>query len=191
MTPPVPPALAPRPSLRRAVAADVAIWAREAGCAPGWRFALRQLWARPGFHLVLGHRIARRLRAVPIVGRLAFRVALLALETLYACEIGAEAELGDGLYMPHPFGIVIGNRARVGAGVTVLQNVTLGRRGRGEGLHAMPRIGDEVLLGAGAVVLGGVTIGRGSTIAANALVLCDVPAGATAIGNPATVVAGR
>lgn len=182
-------AVAPGASLRRAVAADVAIWAREAGCEPGWGFALRHLWARPGFHFVLGHRLARRLRSVPLVGRPAFRVALLLLEIFYACEFGAEADLGDGLYIPHPFGIVIGNGARLGAGVTVLQNVTLGRRGRGAGPRPMPMIERDVLIGAGAVVLGGVTIGRGATVAANALVLCDVPAGATAIGNPATIAA--
>ncbi|WP_144098326.1 serine O-acetyltransferase [Croceicoccus sediminis] len=173
----------------RLVAMDVAIWARHAGCGPGWGFALRHLSLRAGFHFVLGHRIVRALRSWPIIGSVLFRIGLFLLELTWSSEISAEAELGGGLYTPHPFGIVIGNGCILGRDVTVLQNVTLGRRDPAGG--SVPVVADGVMLGAGAVVLGAVTIGAGAKVAANALVLTDVPAGGIAIGNPAQIRPGR
>ncbi|MCC6509919.1 MAG: serine acetyltransferase [Pirellulaceae bacterium] len=85
-------------------------------------------------------------------------------------------------------GIVIHKRARIGDNVVNSPNVTIGGRA---GLHEVPVIGDNVLIGAGACILGNVTIGQGAKIGANAVVLRDVPAGCTAVGNPARVTGRR
>ncbi|MBS7668935.1 serine O-acetyltransferase [Croceicoccus gelatinilyticus] len=169
----------------RLVAMDVAIWARHAGKPAGWSFALRSLALRPGFLFVLGHRIARSVRSWPLIGGVLFRVGLFLLEATWSSEIGAEAQIGGGLYTPHPFGMVIGNGCVIGRDVTVLQNVTLGRRNPGAG--GVPVVKDGAMLGAGAVILGAITIGERAKVAANALVLDDVPPDGVAIGNPATV----
>jgi len=94
-------------------------------------------------------------------------------------------DFGDGLHLPHPFGIVVHARVRLGRRVTIYQNVTLGETNTVPGV---PTVGDDVLIGAGAVVLGPVTIGNGAVIGANAVVLTDVPPGGVAVGNPARIV---
>ena len=81
--------------------------------------------------------------------------------------------------------IVIHRRARIGNNVNIGAGVTIGGRGSFE---EVPVIEDDVLIGTGAKILGPVTIGRGAQIGANAVVLCDVPAGCTAVGVPARVL---
>ena len=93
------------------------------------------------------------------------------------CEIGLA--LPDTVFLPHPQGIVIHSRARIGRDVVIGHQVTLG--GRDFSLDA-PNIEDGVYIGAGAKILGGVTVGRGATVGANAVVTKDVPAGATVVG---------
>jgi serine O-acetyltransferase len=91
--------------------------------------------------------------------------------------------------MHHPHGIVIGSGAIVGAGCTLLQNVTLGERfADGRPPHDYPQVGDRVTIGAGACVLGGVHLGDGAVIGANSVVLSDVPEGGIAVGSPARVL---
>jgi serine O-acetyltransferase len=102
-----------------------------------------------------------------------------------SAEIPPETQLGGGLWMPHPNGIVIHPQAVVGPNCLLMQQVTLGTRGRSDGL---PRLGAWVDVGAGAKILGGVTIGDRARIGANAVVLDDVPAGALAVGVPARIV---
>lgn len=176
-------------SLRALIAADVAAWAHQAGKVPGWRFYLRYLMLRPGFNFVLAHRLARRLRQVPLAGRILSRIMLFLLEHLYCSEIAATATLGGGLYVPHPFGIVIGTDIEIGRNVTLLQHVTLGRRASGD--TRTPTIGAGAFIGAGAVIVGPITVGEGASVAANALVLDDVPPGGRAIGNPARILPPR
>lgn len=86
--------------------------------------------------------------------------------------------------LPHPNGIVIAPGAVVGANCIIFQQVTLGTSDGG-----YPTLGDEVYVGAGAKILGPVLIGDGARIGANAVVVRDVPAGCTAIGVPARVIA--
>lgn len=101
---------------------------------------------------------------------------------LFGIEISSGIEIGPGLYIPHPYGTVV-IAARIGANATFIHSVTVGMRNEWE----FPVIGDGVFVGAGARVLGGVRLGDGSTIGANAVVISDVPAGATAVGVPAKV----
>ena len=89
-------------------------------------------------------------------------------------------------FLPHGLnGIVISDRARIGKSCTILQQVTIGVRNLGEGA---PIIGDNVFIGAGAKVLGEISVGNGAKIGANAVVLEDVPEGATVVGNPGRII---
>lgn len=91
--------------------------------------------------------------------------------------------IGPGLYIAHPFGSVI-IAQRIGANATLTHAVTVGMRSTWE----FPLIGDGVFIGAGARVLGGICLGNDCTIGANAVVIDDVPDGATAAGVPAHVI---
>lgn len=108
---------------------------------------------------------------IPVFGRL-YRLFL-------NCDI--YCDFGDRhVLMPHPYGIVIHSKSRIGDRVVIMQQVTIG--GRVLGVNEAPEIGDDVYVGAGAKVLGGVKVGRGAIIGANAVVTRDVPAGATVVG---------
>ena len=98
-------------------------------------------------------------------------------------DIPLTCQLGGGLLLPHPNGIVIHPKAHVGPNCLIFQQVTIGTRGGGA-----PRIEGHVDIGAGAKILGAVHIGRHAQIGANAVVLIDVPEGATAVGVPATII---
>ncbi|OZC78480.1 hypothetical protein CH282_22210 [Rhodococcus sp. 06-418-1B] len=98
------------------------------------------------------------------------------------CSVGA------GLKMQHPIGIVVGARAIIGCGATVLQHVTLGESIGADGGAGYPIIGDNVLLGAGCRLLGSIKVGDLAKVGANAVVLKNVPSGATAVGVPAQIV---
>lgn len=111
-----------------------------------------------------------------------FALALTGADFLPGCEVGA------GLLIHHPNGVVIGSGAVVGVNCTILQQVTLGEKyADGAGEHLYPRIGNSVVIGAGARVLGDVRVGDGARIGANAVVTRDVPPGALAVGVPARV----
>jgi serine O-acetyltransferase len=116
---------------------------------------------------------------VPFVGSAARRLQT----SLFGVEIGRDVRLGKGVLFMHTVGVVIGGDSEVGDRVMFLGGNTIGSI-RGSGY---PRIGNDVIIGAGARILGAVTIGDGASIGANAVVLCDVPAGAVAVGVPAVV----
>jgi serine O-acetyltransferase len=100
-------------------------------------------------------------------------------------DIPLNCQIGGGLAIPHPNGIVINPGASLGPNCLVLQQVTIGYGGKKPG---NPTIGGHVDIGAGAKILGGVTLGDHAKVGANAVVLCDVPADATAVGVPARVI---
>lgn len=100
-------------------------------------------------------------------------------------DIPLDCQIGGGLLLPHPNGIVIHPGARIGPNCLIFQQVTIGTR-TGD---MLPVIGGHVDIGAGAKILGDVRIGDHARVGANAVVLKDVPAGKTAVGIPA-VVAG-
>ena len=98
------------------------------------------------------------------------------------CTIHREADLGSGFHLVHVGNVKIHPQVRLGKNVGVMHDVTIGVNMERPGV---PVIGDNVFIGAGAKILGPVHIGDGARIAANSLVLSDVPAGATAVGVPA------
>ena len=100
-------------------------------------------------------------------------------------EIDLNAQIGGGLLMPHPNGIVIHPDVVIGPNCLIFQQVTLGTGGR---IPGCPTLGGHVDVGAGAKILGGVTVGDHAKIGANAVVLDNVPAGATAVGAPARTI---
>lgn len=101
----------------------------------------------------------------------------------YGLEVIVSQDIGGGLYIPQPFGTVI-MVEKMGKNCSVIQDVTIGMRNE----HAFPIIGDNVTIGPGARVLGGIHIGDGAYIAANSVVISDVPPCATAVGIPAKII---
>jgi len=102
-------------------------------------------------------------------------------------EIHPGAKIGKGLFIDHGTGVVIGETTEIGDNVTLYQGVTLGGTGKDTGKRH-PTLGNDVIVGAGAKILGPIKIGAGSKIGANAVVLKDVLAKATAVGIPARVI---
>lgn len=102
-------------------------------------------------------------------------------------EIHPSAKIGKGVFIDHGMGVVIGETAVVGDNCTIYQGVTLGGTGKDKGKRH-PTIGNNVMIGSGAKVLGPFTVGDNSKIAANAVVLSEIPPNSTCVGVPAHIV---
>ena len=140
----------------------------------------------PGLHAVWGHRLAHRLWRGG--HRLAARLVSTVVRAWTSVDIHPGATVGDGLFIDHALGVVIGETAEIGTDVTIYQGVTLGGTSLERGKRH-PTVGDRVTIGAGAKVLGPVTIGAGSRIGANAVVVRDVPPDSVVVGVPGQVIA--
>jgi serine O-acetyltransferase len=152
---------------------------------PAARSRLEVLLCYPGLHAVLIHRTAHALwrGGWLLCARLLSQFA----RWLTGIEIHPGARLGRRLLIDHGMGVVIGETAVIGDDVTLYQNVTLGGVSLNPGKRH-PTIEDDVVIGAGAAVLGPFTVGRGARIGSNAVVLREVPPGATMVGVPARQV---
>ena len=106
--------------------------------------------------------------------------------TKFNCDISYSAKITGKISFPHPIGIVIGKEVVIGNNVKIFQQVTLGGKPANDPKY--PIIEDNVTIYPGAKIIGGIIIGEGSTIAANAVVLKDVPKGKTAVGIPAKII---
>ncbi len=102
-------------------------------------------------------------------------------------EIHPSAKIGKGVFIDHGMGVVIGETAEVGDYCTIYQGVTLGGTGKDKGKRH-PTIGNNVTIGSGAKILGPFTVGDNSKIAANAVVLNEIPPNSTCVGVPAHIV---
>jgi serine O-acetyltransferase len=104
-------------------------------------------------------------------------------------EIHPGATIGRRVFIDHGMGVVIGETAEIGDDCTIYQGVTLGGTSLGKGTKRHPTLGRGVIVSAGAKVLGSFTVGDGARVGSNAVLLQPVPAGATAVGIPARIVA--
>ena len=135
----------------------------------------------PGIQALLAHRVAHGLHeaGVPLVPR---TIAMVS-RTLTGIEIHPAARIGEGLFIDHGSGVVVGETAEIGDNVTLYQGVTLGGTGFQTGKRH-PTVEDNVTIGSGAKLLGPITVGHGAKIGANSVVVADVPANSTVVGNP-------
>lgn len=135
----------------------------------------------PGVHALFLHRIAHILRnaGVPALPHLIAHYA----RRRTGIEIHPAAQIGRGLLIDHGSGVVVGETAEIGDDVTIYQGVTLGGTGFHQGKRH-PTVGSGVVIGSGAKLLGPITVGDGAKIGANTVVIHDVPANSTVVGNP-------
>ncbi len=153
---------------------------------PAARTTWEVLTCYPGLHAIYIHKLARWLwthglrwfgRATSNFGRWATGI-----------EIHPGAVIGRRVFIDHGMGVVIGETAEVGDGCTIYQGVTLGGTSLYRGAKRHPTLGAGVVVGAGAKVLGGFIVGDGANVGSNAVVVKEVPAGATVVGIPGRIV---
>lgn len=152
---------------------------------PAARTTLEILLAYSGLHAVIFHRIAHwfYLRKFYLIARLISQFSRF----LTGIEIHPGAKIGKGLLIDHGSGVVIGETAEIGDNCLIYQGVTLGGTGKEHGKRH-PTLGNNVMVGSGARVLGPFKVGDNAKIAANAVVLEEVPENSTAVGVPARIV---
>ena len=153
---------------------------------PAARTAWEVLTCYPGLHALILHRRAHWCwtHGYKWLGRFISHIA----RWLTGIEIHPGATIGERVFFDHAMGVVVGETAEIGDGCTIYQGVTLGGTSLYKGAKRHPTLGKNVVVGAGAQVLGGFTVGDGAKIGSNAVVVKPVPAGATAVGNPARVI---
>ena len=139
------------------------------------------LAAWPGVQALLAHRLAHILCERGWSGPA--RLLALVSRSVTNIEIHPSARIGEGLFIDHGTGVVIGETAEIGDNVTMYQGVTLGGTGFATGKRH-PTVQDNVTIGSGAKLLGPITIGHGAKIGANSVVIHDVPANSTVVGVP-------
>ena len=159
-----------------------AIQERDPACRSVWDV----VFSYSGFHAIIIHRLAHRLwrarwhwlaRWISQWGRF-----------ITGIEIHPGAVIGHHVFIDHGMGVVIGETAEIGDGCTIYQGVTLGGTTLTRGAKRHPTLGKNVIVGAGSQVLGGFVVGDGAKIGSSAVVTKPVPAGATAVGNPARII---
>ncbi len=152
---------------------------------PAARGTLQVILLYSGFHALVGHRLAsffyRHHRY--FISRLISQLNRF----FTGVEIHPGAKIGNGLFIDHGMGVVIGETSEIGDNCTIYHNVTLGGTGREKGKRH-PTLGNNVLVGAGAKILGPFKIGSNSLIGANAVVLSEIPDDSTVVGVPGRIV---
>ncbi len=159
---------------------------------PAAKSTLSVVLTYPGVKAVFLHQIANffHLAGFHLIARIVSQTSRF----FTGIEIHPGAKIGTNLFIDHGMGVVIGETSEIGNNVTIYHAVTLGgispsidsERQRHEKRH--PTIGNDVVIGSGAQIIGPVKVGNGSRIAANAVVVNDVPDGATMVGVPAKVI---
>ena len=159
---------------------------------PAAKSKLSLILTYPGVKAVFFHRISNFFSTAKF--DLIARVISQFSRFLTGIEIHPGAKIGKNLFIDHGMGVVIGETSEIGDNVTIYHNVTLGgsspsidsERQRHEKRH--PTIGNDVVIGSGAQIIGPIKVGNNSRIAANAVVVKDVPENATMVGIPAKAV---
>ncbi|WP_307737453.1 serine O-acetyltransferase [uncultured Varibaculum sp.] len=154
---------------------------------PAARNALEVALTYPGVHAVWAYRLAHMLFKKNF--KLLARIVSSISRSYTGVDIHPGARLGRRLFIDHANGVVIGETTKIGTDCVLFHQVTLGGVSMSKGKRH-PTLGDRVMVGAGAKVLGPIHVGSDARIAANAVVVRDVPAGCSAIGVPARVSPG-
>lgn len=154
---------------------------------PAARTKLEVALTYPGVHAVWAYRLAHMLfkKNLKLLARIVSSIA----RSYTGVDIHPGARLGRRLFIDHANGVVIGETTKIGTDCVLFHQVTLGGVSMSKGKRH-PTLGDRVMVGAGAKVLGPIHVGSDARIAANAVVVHDVPAGCSAIGVPARVSPG-
>lgn len=153
---------------------------------PAARGVLEVIFCYPGFQALLLHRLAHFLDItlkIPFFPRFISHIARF----LTGVEIHPKAQIGEGVFIDHGMGVVIGETAIVGNYSLIYQGVTLGGTGKEHGKRH-PTLGENVVVGAGAKVLGNINIGDNVRIGAGSVVLQNVPSDCTVVGIPGRIV---
>ncbi len=153
---------------------------------PAARTRWEVLTCYPGLHALYVHKLAHWfwIHGLHWLGRFTSQLG----RWLTGIEIHPGAKIGRCVFIDHGMGVVIGETAEVGNGCTIYQGVTLGGTSLYRGAKRHPTLGEGVVVGAGAKVLGGFKVGDGARIGSNAVVVKEVPAGATVVGIPGRMV---
>ena len=159
---------------------------------PAARGVWEIIFCYPGFQALSIHRVSHKLwkYKLPLIPRLLSQITRF----FTGVEIHPGARIGKGVFIDHGMGVVIGETSVIGNNVTIYHAVTLGgispsiesEKQRNEKRH--PTIGNDVVIGSGAQIIGPIKIGDGSRIAANAVVLNNVPENSTMVGVPAKII---
>ena len=169
-------------SLFRSIRDDIrSVFERD----PAARSTAELLVAYPGLHAVWAHRVEHWLWQHGL--KLIARWGSHSTRFFTGIEIHPGATIGDGFFIDHGMGVVIGETAEIGHNVTIYHGVTLGGTNLNKGKRH-PTIEDDVVIGAGAKILGAINIGRNSRIGANAVVVKSVPPDSVVVGVPGQVV---
>ncbi len=152
---------------------------------PAARGLLEIVLCYPGFHALAIHRISHKLWSLglPLLPRLLSQVSRL----ITGIEIHPGARIGNGVFIDHGMGVVIGETTEIGNRCLLYQGVTLGGTGKAHGKRH-PTLKENVVIGAGAKVLGAITVGANTRIGAGSVVVRDVEADSTVVGIPGRVV---
>ena len=153
---------------------------------PAARNAVEVFLLYPGLHALIYHKVSAFFfrHKLFFLARWVSQIA----NRRTGIEIHPGAQIGDGLFIDHGHGVVIGETAVIGNNCTIYHQVTLGGTGRQKHSKRHPTVGDNVLIGAGAKVLGPVVIGNNAMIGAGSIVLDDVPENSTVTGMKARVI---
>lgn len=151
---------------------------------PAARNWLEVLFCYPGLQALLFHRVAHWLysKRIPFLPRFISHISRF----LTGIEIHPGAKIGQGVFIDHGMGVVIGETAVIGDYTLIYQGVTLGGTGKETGKRH-PTLGDRVVVGAGAKVLGNINIGQRVRIGAGSVVLRDIPSDTTVVGIPGRI----
>lgn len=151
---------------------------------PAAKNFLEVLLTYSGLHAIIFYKMAHALlkAKIPFMPRYLSQLGRF----FTGIEIHPNAQIGEGLFIDHGMGVVIGETSVIGNNVLLYQGVTLGGTGLQKGKRH-PNIGNNVVIGAGAKILGNITIGDNSYIGANAVVIKDVPADSTVVGVPGRI----
>ena len=174
--------LAETPGIAQMIRADIqAVYDRDPACT---RFMEPVLYFK-GFHALQTHRLAHWLWNT---GRRDFALYIQSRSSaVFQTDINPATRIGQGIFLDHATGLVVGETAVIEDDVSILQGVTLGGTGKESG-DRHPKIRHGSLIGSGAKILGNIEVGCCSKVAAGSVVLADVPAHTTVAGVPARVI---